>query len=171
MEKQLQYRDPKLYTNHAAIAGEITTIGFYEREFYPFSNFSSFVVNWQGYDWLTSEHAYHSEKFAGTEPELVEALKGMRSAHDAFHFAQVHKDQQRRDWDDVKRGTMKEICRAKLGQHAYIQHKLLQTDGLTLVEDSPVDSYWGWGADRQGRNELGTIWMELREELKNGDIK
>lgn len=29
------------------------------------------------------------------------------------------------------------------------------------------DPYWGWDADRQGKNELGKIWMELREELQN----
>lgn len=170
MSEQFQYRDPLLHTNHDTPVNDINTIGFYEREFYPFSNFSSFMVNWRGYDWMTSEHAYHSEKFFGIEPMLVEALKGMRSAHDAFLYAREHDAQRLPEWNEIKRYSMKQICRAKLGQHAYIQQKLLQTNALMLVEDSPVDSYWGWGPDKQGRNELGTIWMELREELINGKI-
>ena len=119
---------------------------------------------------MTSEHAYHSEKFYDHAPELFEALKGMKSAHDSFIFAHEHKHERRPDWSEVKRDIMKQICREKLRQHAYIQNKLIDTLDLTLVEDSPVDDYWGWGADKQGRNELGKIWMELREELRNGEI-
>lgn len=171
MTELRQYRDPHLMTNNDTAPNDIKVIGFYEREFYPFSNFSSFMVNWRGYDWMTSEHAYHSEKFHGIAPELVEALKGMRSAHDAFKFAKLHKAERRADWNDIKHETMKEICRAKLKQHAYIQQKLLETNDATLVEDSLVDEYWGWGPNRDGANHLGTIWMELREELRNGEIK
>lgn len=165
-----QYRDPMLMTNHGKSLEEVDVVGFYEREFYPFSNFSSFQVDWREHTWMTSEHAYHSEKFAEIEPELYEALKSLKSAHEAFIFARDNKARQRTDWDDIKRPTMKNICRAKLAQHAYVQHKLLDTNNLTLVEDSPVDSFWGWGPDRQGRNELGKIWMELREELQHGEI-
>ncbi|MEA2092756.1 MAG: hypothetical protein U9P61_02195 [Patescibacteria group bacterium] len=39
-----QNRDSKLETS-----GEI--VGFYEREFYCFSNFSSFAVEWKGKIW------------------------------------------------------------------------------------------------------------------------
>ncbi len=38
-------------------------IGFYEREYYIFSNFSAFAIMWKGYFCMTSEHAYHTEKF------------------------------------------------------------------------------------------------------------
>lgn len=60
---------------------------------------------------------------------------------------------------------MKDIVREKLHQHPYIQKKLRETGDRELIEVSPVDSFWGWGPDRNGRNELGKIWMELREEL------
>lgn len=36
-----------------------------------------------------------------------------------------------------------------------------------IVEDSPIDSYWGCGADGLGKNMLGKLLMKLREELKN----
>ena len=34
-----------------------------------------------------------------------------------------------------------------------------------IVEDSPKDDCWGWGPNKDGRNELGKIWMRLREEI------
>ena len=61
---------------------------------------------------------------------------------------------------------MEDICRYKLEQHPYIQKKLLETGDLLIVEDLPKDSFWGWGPNRDGENQLGKIWMRLRDELK-----
>lgn len=60
---------------------------------------------------------------------------------------------------------MREIVKRKLEQNPYIKHKLIQTGKKLIVEDSPKDSFWGWGPKKDGRNELGKIWMELRNEL------
>ena len=49
-------------------------IGFYEREFYVFSNFASFQVEWRGRKWLTSEHAYQAAHFLETAPALAEQI-------------------------------------------------------------------------------------------------
>ena len=65
---------------------------------------------------------------------------------------------------------MLEICRHKLQQNPYVRRKLLQTNDEYLVEDSPVDGFWGWGADKKGRNELGKVWMKLREELRANEL-
>lgn len=153
-----QYRDPDL-----AITGN--PIGFYEREFYVFSNFSSFQVEWRGRVWPTSEHAYQASHFFDTAPEFVEKIFNFRSAHEAFKFAKANADKAPANWEDIKVGIMEDICRHKLQQHSYVQKKLLQTGDLPLVEDSPYDDCWGWGPNRDGRNELGKIWMKLRSEL------
>ena len=163
--KQLQQnRDPFLRTTTPG------TIGFYEREFYPLSNFSSFQIEWSGILWPTSEHAYHGAKFVPTSPELVALMSMQRSAHDVFKASREHNHLVRTDWLDVRVPIMRDICRAKLIQHAYIRSKLLQTEDHELVEDSPKDPFWGIGADGQGENHLGTIWMKLREELRDGEI-
>lgn len=138
-------------------------IFFYEHEFYPFSNFSSFKLVWKGYDWMTSEHAYHSEKF--TDVDLVEKLKQTRSAHDAMVFAYAHKDKYRKDWDEVKLKIMEEILRAKVAQHPYVKKKLVESGDKELVEDSWRDDFWGWGPDKNGQNNLGKLWMEIRGEV------
>ncbi len=77
-----QFRDPQLETS-----GKI--VGFYEREFYVFSNFSSFQVEWRGRLWPTSEHAYQAAHFFDTAPKLVEEIYTARSAHDAFKIAKA----------------------------------------------------------------------------------
>lgn len=150
-----QYRDSQLATT-----GEV--VGFYEREFYVFSNFSSFQVEWKGRLWITSEYAYQASHFFDTAPDLVEKIFNARSAHDAFKIAKTNANKAPDNWDDIKVGIMEDICKHKLQQHKYIQRKLLQTKNIPLVEDSPKDSFWGWGIDRNGRNELGKVWMRLR---------
>lgn len=155
----MQNRDPKLETS-----GRI--IGFYEREFYTFSNFSSFAVVWNGRKWPTSEHAYQAAHFLNTAPKLYEKIFNANSAHEAFKIAKNNASKAPKDWHDIKIKIMEEIVRLKLKQNPYVKKKLLQTGDLMLVEDSPKDSFWGWGSDRKGRNELGKIWMKLRKELK-----
>ncbi|NND65772.1 MAG: NADAR family protein [Gammaproteobacteria bacterium] len=153
-----QFRDPELDTS-----GEI--VGFYPREFYVFDNFSSFQVEWRGRLWPTSEHAFQAAKFFDTAPDVAEKIHQARSAHDAKKIAASNSEKTPDNWGDIKLDVMTEICRAKLEQHEYIQWKLKDSGDLEIVEDSPKDAFWGWGADRKGRNELGKIWMRLRDEL------
>ncbi|NCU37679.1 NADAR family protein [Candidatus Saccharibacteria bacterium] len=158
------FRDPKL-----DISGDV--VGFYPREFYTFDNFSSFQVAWRGIRWATSEHAYQASHFFDTEPGLAEQIRGAMSAHDAYKLAKANSHKVPDDWDDVKVKVMEDICRHKLTQHRYIQEKLMQTGNVPIVEDSPKDSFWGWGPNRDGRNELGKIWMRLREAMLNGTLE
>lgn len=157
--KPAQYRDPLL-------SMDANPIGFYEREFYPFSNFSSFAVQWRGKLWPTSEHAYQAAHFFDTAPQLVEEIQACPSAHEAEKLAKANSDKLPANWSKIKIEIMEDICRHKLLQHAYIKRKLLQTDDFLLAEDSPKDSFWGWGADHKGRNELGKVWMRLRDWLR-----
>lgn len=160
MNKKYKNRDPKLETS-----GKI--IGFYEREFYCFSNFSSFSVKWKGKVWPTSEHAYQASRFMGKNPKIVEKIFKAKSADEAYKIAikYLAKDMTKYGEKDVK--TMEDIVRHKLKQNPYVMHKLIQTGKRFIVEDSPKDSFWGWGSKRNGRNELGKIWMKLRDEINN----
>ncbi len=154
-----QYRDRDLTIDEKVI-------GFYDREFYVFSNFSSFETDLFGQTYKTTEHAYQSAKFFGVDWKLAEEVKNTKSAHGAFKLARANADKVRSDWDKVKLDVMEEIVRAKLNQHPYVKQKLLETGDYDIVEDSPKDSFWGWGPDRNGQNWLGKIWMKLRSELR-----
>ncbi|MDD5290485.1 MAG: NADAR family protein [Patescibacteria group bacterium] len=140
-------------------------IAFYEREFYCFSNFSSFAVEWQGRLWPTSEHAYQASRFFETHPEIVEEIFKAKSAHDARKITHKYPDLIVNENQEEHIKTMEDICWHKLQQHTYIQKKLLQTADKEIVEDSPQDAFWGWGENRDGRNELGKIWMRLRDKI------
>ena len=142
-------------------------IGFYPREFYPFDNFSSFKVEWNGYLFSSVEEAYQAASFMGSDEELVEKIKKSHSADEAQRIAYANRDKRREDWDDVKISIMEELLRLKIKQNPYVKKKLLQTEDYMIVEDSPKDDFWGWGPNRNGQNNLGKLWMKLREELKN----
>ncbi|HSX33269.1 MAG TPA: NADAR family protein [Candidatus Saccharimonadales bacterium] len=158
-ERPIQFRDPDLETS-----GEV--VGFYPREFYVCDNFASFQVEYGGVVWPTSEHLYQASHFFATDPWLAEEVRCARSAHQAQKIAKANAHLAPEEWDDMKVELMYEICKLKLEQHPYVRQKLLETGDLDIIEDSPKDAFWGWGPQRDGRNELGKIWMRLRDELR-----
>ncbi len=170
---------PKFRDHLLETSGEVA--GLYERTFHALSNFASYAVEWPTRRgkyadwwattlWPTSEHAYQAARFMQTAPELSEAILLARSAHVARQIAMENQARQHPEWDDIKTGVMYSICNAKLLQHPYVERSLERTGDALIVEDSPTDSFWGWGPDHQGRNELGKIWMDLREALRDGTI-
>jgi ribA/ribD-fused uncharacterized protein len=151
-----------------------TAIGFYGGEFYVLSNFAAFRLYWLGHDFDTSEAAYQFCKFfaplpTGTTDDdqaaIRDAILKARSAHDAFKIAEKHERHRRLDWLNVRVGLMRDILRAKLAQHEYVRRKLLQTGDRPLVENSWRDSFWGWGENQLGENQLGKLWMAIRAEI------
>jgi ribA/ribD-fused uncharacterized protein len=140
---------------------------FYERDFYPLSNFSAFAIAWKADIFPTSEHVYQWEKFDDTPwLEIRQGIKLAPSAHEAFKLAERHAERRRSDWLDVRVDVMRGILRAKAEQHEYVRRKLLATGDRELVEDSWRDDFWGWGPNRDGQNMLGKLWMEIRAELR-----
>jgi ribA/ribD-fused uncharacterized protein len=137
---------------------------FYPKEFYVFDNFAPFQVEYDGFLWQTSEHAYQAARFKEVAPDVVELIKGAKSAHDAQKIGRRYENRQVENLEDQKKDVMKEILRHKLDQHPYVLEKLLKTGDRVIIEDSWRDSEWGWGKDKDGKNLLGNIWMELREE-------
>lgn len=157
-DNNYQNRDPQLDTT-----GKI--VGFYEREFYCFSNFSSFQVEWKGRLWPTSEHAYQASKFMGKNAGIVDEIFKARSADDAYKIAKKYSGNDFDKYRNEDLKNMEDVCRCKLKQNPYVLHKLMQMEKRKIVEDSPKDSFWGWGEKKNGRNELGKIWMKLRKEI------
>ena len=61
---------------------------------------------------------------------------------------------------------MKNALRAKFQMHADIRALLLDTGTEPIIEETTTDYYWGCGTDGSGRNRLGQLLMEVREELR-----
>lgn len=61
---------------------------------------------------------------------------------------------------------MKKAVLAKFSQHEDLRVLLLSTNESKIVEHTEHDRYWGDGGDGRGRNMLGRILMEVRNELR-----
>ena len=142
-----------------------TQVFFYEQEFYVLSNFSAFCLDWKGHRFYTSEAAYHWEKFHA-HSRIQEMILEAPSAHEALQIAKHYKDFQLDYWDTIKIDIMRQILKAKADQHEYVRRKLLETSNRELIEDSWRDDFWGWGPNKDGKNMLGKLWMEIRDEIR-----
>jgi len=61
---------------------------------------------------------------------------------------------------------MRKAVLRKFETHLEIREILLATGDEEIVENSPIDYYWGCGKDGSGKNMLGQILMEVREILR-----
>jgi N-glycosidase YbiA len=141
-------------------------INFYSTsgEYGCFSNFSRHPVHLKGKRWRTSEHFFQAQKFAGTEHE--ERVRMCKTPSEAANLGRNRKLPLRRDWESVKDQIMLEAVRAKFTQNEDLKAILLGTGDALLVEHTTNDSYWGDGGDGSGKNRLGQILMQVREELR-----
>ena len=147
------------------------SIKFYhpDRPYGFFSNFSTHPIHLKGKQWPTNEHYFQAQKFEGTEHE-----EHVRLADSPGMAAQMGRDRSRplrQDWEAVKDDVMRTAVRAKFTQHPELREQLLATGDAFLIEHTRNDSYWGDGGDGRGRNMLGRILMEVREELRSGIAK
>ncbi|KAH9830132.1 uncharacterized protein C8Q71DRAFT_787502 [Rhodofomes roseus] len=148
---------------------EPSPILFYHRHepYFEFTNFAPYPIHWHGHTYPTAEHLFQAHKFMTTRPDVAEHIRHLPGPRDALEEAGRLRRFQRPDWFDVNVGIMDQILEAKFFQHPRLRDMLLGTGNSMLIEDSPVDSFWGWGADSQGRNELGKALMQLRDRLRH----
>ncbi len=118
-----------------------------------------------GVYWPTSEHYFQAQKFAGT-PHADE-IRQAKTPKDAAKMGRDRKRPLRPDWEQVKDDIMRRGVLRKFETHADIREVLLSTGSEEIVENSPIDYYWGCGADGSGKNRLGQILMEVREILRS----
>jgi len=130
-----------------------------------FSNFAAYSFRINNKVWKTSEHYFQAQKFAGTEHE--EELRLVASPMVVARMGRSSQRPLRKDWETAKDDIMREALRAKFTQNEELKQILLETGDAYLVEHTKNDSYWGDGGDGSGKNMLGKLLMELREQLKN----
>ncbi|NTX10093.1 NADAR family protein [Myxococcus sp. CA056] len=128
------------------------------------SNFAPYPIKLGGKTWPTSEHSFQARKFE--DPTDEEAVRQARTPMLAARLGRDRKRKLRRDWESIKVSVMREAVRAKFTQHEDLARLLLETGDAKLVEHTDQDDYWGDGGDGRGKNMLGRILMEIREELR-----
>ncbi|KAN0131982.1 hypothetical protein V8E53_010262 [Lactarius tabidus] len=143
-------------------------IYFYESDkpYYEFTSFSDHPVEYHGRFYRTAEHLFQALKFMDTSPALAERIRMLPTARMAQQEAKKQIRYQRADWLQVNVVMMEKVLAAKFKQHRQLRHLLRSTGSRELIEDSPIDSFWGIGSDGNGRNELGKALMRLRERLQ-----
>jgi ribA/ribD-fused uncharacterized protein len=144
------------------------TIYFYVEREVPYGCFSNFSPHGFLLDelyWATSEHYFQAQKFVGT-PHL-EKVRQMKTPKDAANLGRNRALPLRPDWEQVKDAVMRKAVLQKFTTHTNIREVLLSTGDEALVENSPIDDYWGCGKDGSGQNKLGQILVEIRAILRS----
>lgn len=151
-------------------------ISFYrasEKPYGAFSNLYRRTIVFEGVEYPTSEHAYQAGKarkdsvrewlMAAPTPSLL-----AMAAHGLYVWDVAP------NWSKTKFDRMKQVLCAKFTQHDDLRKLLLSTGDARLVEkattDNAVNRLWG-EVNGVGKNMLGQLLMELREELRGEEGK
>lgn len=147
-------------------------ISFYrsnEKPFGAFSNLFKRSMIFEGREFPTAEHAYQAGKprkdsvrewiLSAPTPSLV-----AMAAHGLYTW-DINPD-----WSRIKFDRMRDVLKAKFSQHEDLKELLISTGSARLVEvgrtDNVVNRTWG-EVNGKGKNMLGILLMEVREELKS----
>ncbi|MBI5044583.1 MAG: NADAR family protein [Candidatus Levybacteria bacterium] len=139
-------------------------IPYYETSYFSFSNFSSHSIKIDGVLYPTVEHAFHAAKF--DNEKIKEEIKSAGSPLKAFEIGKKYKPQRRSNWDETKVSVLQKIIAEKVKQHDEVRKALLATGNEEIIEDNPLDDFWGNGKDGNGQNHMGKILMRIRNELQ-----
>lgn len=129
------------------------------------SNLYKHPIKFEGREFPTSEHAYQFGKFKdpkvkewamlAPKPHLLAIL-----AHGLFWWDITE------NWKEIKVERMLKVLRVKFS-NPDLKQKLQDTKDAILIEDSKIDTFWGIGKKGKGKNMLGELLMQVRNEIKN----
>jgi N-glycosidase YbiA len=144
------------------------TIYFYAQtdDFWEFSNFAPFGVAMDGAWWPSVEHYFQAQKFE--DLQYREKIRRANRPKDAKALGMTRDLPLRADWEIAKDGVMLAAVRVKFRTHDRLSRLLLSTGNRLIVENAPMDAYWGCGTDGLGLNKLGKILSVIRDELRSG---
>lgn len=126
------------------------------------------------FDFKTAEHLFQAMKFSYEGGvEVMKQIMVCDRPKKAYDLSQdkVHK-KVRKDWicQGYNKKAMYFVVREKF-KDAELKKKLLETGDSNLNEHTEKDKFWGdGGSEGKGKNMLGKILMEIREEI-NQEVK
>lgn len=129
-----------------------------------FSNFSDYSVKIDGKVWPTTEHYFQAMKFDSLSDQAE--IRKANTPYDAAQKGRSRKRKLKKNWESIKCDVMKKALAAKFSQYDNLKNLLIGTGDAVLVEHTSNDSFWGDGGHGRGRNMLGILLMELREEIR-----
>ena len=139
----------------------------YQWDIFPLDNFSAFGFVMNSEYFQTSEHAFQYLKFVDTNKEIANKVKKSFSPNDARNIAHENKEYRLSNWSDVKYQNMEKVLRLKVEQNPIVKDVLLNTKDYIIAENCiDEDTDWGLDSNNQGDNNLGKIWMKIRDEIE-----
>ena len=103
-------------------------------------------------------------------PQIQEKIRQIASPMDAVLEGRNRQNPLRADWEEVKDKVILQALRMKFSQNPDIAKELMATGDAILIEHTRNDDYWADGGDGSGKNKLGLLLMQVREELKNANL-
>jgi ribA/ribD-fused uncharacterized protein len=133
-----------------------------------------YLLNVNGVRILTSEALYQCCRFPHL-PEVQRQIISERSPMTAKMKSKPYRSDSRPDWNVIQTKVMRWCLQVKLVQNwDQFSKLLLETEDLLIVEDSRKDDFWGAKPINEdtliGANVLGRLLMQLRAQIKNGEI-
>ena len=141
------------------------TVYFYtsrEKPYGCFSNFSLHGFELDGYWWITSEHYFQAQKFLDTDIDWFHKIREVKTPKDAAKMGRSRQHTLCFDWEEVKDEIMYQAVLCKFTTHQNIRDILISTKNQLIVENSPIDYYWGCGQDGSGKNKLVPLWVSQK---------
>jgi len=139
----------------------IDMIDSFSGEYRFLSNFYMIDVEFEGMVYRSVEHAYQAAK--STDLSIRKHIQQFLTPGKAKRFGKSIEI--REDWERVKVGIMYELIRKKFNNEE-LKSKLLDTGDLWIIEGNNWnDTFWGY-CNGDGRNVLGVILMNVRDELR-----
>ncbi|TBR36364.1 NADAR family protein [Dyella terrae] len=159
------------------VRAEVVVVHKTRETFGGLSNMApGFPIRINGVRIATSEALYQACRFPHL-PNVQREIIEQHSPMTAKMKSKSHREDSREDWDQVRTKIMRWCLRVKLSQNfEEFSRLLLSTKDRSIVEQSSKDDYWGaklMGVAHEtliGRNILGRLLMELREEIKNDAV-
>ncbi len=137
---------------------------FFTPAFDALNNFSAHRIDIWSKRFPTAEHAYQWKKYSAVRADLAKQILAAGCPEDAQRIAHQNRPAQPKDWHERKVGIMEEILRAKLAQHETVRDALKRSGKRRIVENSPIDTFWGCGPNGDGKNTVGVLWVKIRDE-------
>ncbi len=153
---------------------EVCAFRFTRAAWGEFSNFAPLAAPIAAGPWTfsTSEHLYQAAKF-GAAPAVQRRIAGAPTAREAAAIGRGERAGLDPRWNEQRVNVMRWVLRMKREANAAaIDAALARSGERAIVEVSTRDPWWGARPDGdryRGANVLGRLWMELRQQLRDGD--
>jgi ribA/ribD-fused uncharacterized protein len=148
----------------ATIDGPIEFFHKLANDYRGFSNFAPSPMSINGKIYPSVEHYFQAMKFPD-DLGWQEAIRVAPVPDKARQLGSQADKIVRADWETQKESIMITGLRAKFQQNSGLLQQLKETGSRPLIEAS-TDPYWGKGRTGKGKNRIGKLLEQVREELR-----